>query len=47
MCIRDRYGRVVTNPPYGERLLEQKEAEELYCAFGRAVDKLCLLYTSS
>ena len=23
-----QYGRVVTNPPYGERLLEQKEAEE-------------------
>lgn len=30
-----QYGRVVTNPPYGERLLEQKEAEELYRAFGR------------
>lgn len=29
-------GRVVTNPPYGERLLEKKEAEELYRAFGRA-----------
>ena len=35
-----QYGRVVTNPPYGERLLEQKEAEELYRAFGRAIDKL-------
>ena len=34
------YGRVVTNPPYGERLLEQKEAEELYRAFGKAMDKL-------
>lgn len=34
------YGRVVTNPPYGERLLERKEAEELYRAFGRAMDKL-------
>ena len=34
------YGRVVTNPPYGERLLEQHEAEELYRAFGRAMDKL-------
>ena len=30
----------MTNRPYGERLLEQKEAEELYRAFGRAVDKL-------
>ena len=29
-------GRVVTNPPYGERLLEKREAEELYRAFGRA-----------
>ena len=34
------YGRVVTNPPYGERLMEQKEAEELYRAFGRSMDKL-------
>ena len=35
-----KYGFLITNPPYGERLLEQKEAEELYRAFGRAVDKL-------
>ncbi len=34
------YGRVVTNPPYGERLMEQREAEELYRAFGRSMDKL-------
>ena len=34
------YGRVVTNPPYGERLLEQREAEALYRAFGKAMDKL-------
>ena len=33
------YGRVVTNPPYGERLMEKREAEELYRAFGRAMDK--------
>ena len=33
-------GRVVTNPPYGERLLEKQEAEELYRAFGRAVRRL-------
>ena len=32
-------GRVVTNPPYGERLMEKREAEELYRAFGRAMDK--------
>ncbi|MCI9551535.1 MAG: class I SAM-dependent RNA methyltransferase [Oscillospiraceae bacterium] len=29
-------GRVVTNPPYGERLLEKREAEALYRGFGRA-----------
>ncbi len=29
-------GRVVTNPPYGERLSDKREAEELYAAFGRA-----------
>mgnify|MGYP004630295101 FL=1 len=33
-------GRVVTNPPYGERLMEKKEAEELYRGFGKAVAKL-------
>ncbi len=33
-------GRVVTNPPYGERILEKREAEELYRAFGRAVRAL-------
>ena len=36
----DLRGRVVTNPPYGERLMEKKEAEELYRAFGKAVKKL-------
>jgi len=35
-----QYGRVVTNPPYGERILERREAEELYRSFGRAVSKL-------
>jgi len=34
------YGRVVTNPPYGERLMEHREAEELYRSFGRATGKL-------
>ena len=33
-------GRVVTNPPYGERLMEKKEAEELYRGFGKAMAKL-------
>ena len=31
-----QYGRIVTNPPYGERIMERREAEELYRAFGRA-----------
>ena len=29
------YGQLVTNPPYGERLLERAEAEELYRQFGK------------
>ena len=29
-------GRVVTNPPYGERIMEKREAEELYRSFGKA-----------
>ena len=34
------YGQLVTNPPYGERLLEQEEAGQLYRAFGRAAAAL-------
>ena len=29
-------GTIVTNPPYGERIMEKSEAEELYRGFGRA-----------
>ena len=29
------YGQIVTNPPYGERLLEKEEAEGLYRMFGQ------------
>ena len=29
-------GIIVTNPPYGERIMEKKEAEALYAGFGRA-----------
>ena len=32
-------GRIVTNPPYGERIMERREAEELYRLFGKAWDK--------
>lgn len=28
-------GRMVTNPPYGQRLMEKREAEELYRDFGK------------
>ena len=34
------YGRLVTNPPYGERILEKREAEELYREFGQAFRSL-------
>ena len=34
------YGRVVTNPPYGERMLEKREAEDLYRDFGKAAQRL-------
>ncbi|MGI5979229.1 MAG: THUMP domain-containing class I SAM-dependent RNA methyltransferase [Oscillospiraceae bacterium] len=33
---RTERGVLVTNPPYGERLMEKSEAERLYAAFGRA-----------
>lgn len=29
-------GVIVTNPPYGERIMEKREAEGLYAAFGKA-----------
>ena len=29
-------GVIVTNPPYGERIMEKQQAEELYRAFGKA-----------
>ena len=34
------YGRVVTNPPYGERISDRREAEGLYRAFGEACRSL-------
>lgn len=33
-------GRIVTNPPYGERIMERQEAEALYAAFGQAYEAL-------
>ncbi|MBR1658737.1 MAG: class I SAM-dependent RNA methyltransferase, partial [Oscillospiraceae bacterium] len=32
-------GLIITNPPYGERLSDKKEAEALYAAFGQAYRK--------
>ena len=32
-------GVIVTNPPYGERLLDVQQAEELYRRFGAALSK--------
>ena len=34
------YGQLVSNPPYGERLMEREEAEELYRIFGAATRSL-------
>ena len=36
----DRRGTIVCNPPYGERMLEKTEAEELYRDLGRAFGRL-------
>lgn len=35
-----KYGRLVTNPPYGERLLEKQEAGQLYRQFGHVLDRI-------
>lgn len=34
------YGIILTNPPYGERLMDSKEVEELYRDFGKVCAKL-------
>ena len=34
------YGQLVTNPPYGQRLMEKQEAEELYREFGKVWRRL-------
>lgn len=34
------YGRIVTNPPYGERLMDEKEVAALYKDFGHTVSLL-------
>ncbi len=37
---RTENGILVTNPPYGERLLEKRQAEALYAAFGAAYRRM-------
>ena len=34
------YGQIVTNPPYGERLLEKEGAEALYRVFGEVYHRV-------
>lgn len=33
--IKDKYGALIVNPPYGERLMNDENIEELYGEFGR------------
>ena len=40
-------GVIVTNPPYGERLLDHEEAAKLYAAYGKAVNPRARLYVIS
>lgn len=35
LSSKEKYGFIVTNPPYGERLGESREAEELYRVMGK------------
>lgn len=39
-CRPETGGIIITNPPYGERVMERSEAEAIYAKFGRAVKKL-------
>lgn len=39
---RKKYGVIISNPPYGERLGEKKEVETLYRDMGRVFDQLDL-----
>lgn len=36
LAVAEKYGCIICNPPYGERLGEKKEAEEVYRQMGRA-----------
>ena len=38
-AYKSEQGIVLTNPPYGERMLELSEAEQLYAAMGKVLEK--------
>jgi putative N6-adenine-specific DNA methylase len=40
LSSKDRYGFIVTNPPYGERLSDRKSVEGLYREMGKVFSKL-------
>lgn len=40
LASKEKYGFIVTNPPYGERLGESREAEELYRVMGKIFSAL-------
>ena len=40
MRADESYGFIITNPPYGERLSEKKELEQIYSALGRGYESL-------
>lgn len=40
LASKEKYGFIVTNPPYGERLGESREAEELYKVMGKTFSAL-------
>lgn len=40
LCRKSEYGQLVTNPPYGERLMDNDSVKPLYKAFGEMYRKL-------
>lgn len=40
LSTEDKYGFLISNPPYGERLSDKKKVEELYKMMGRSYEKL-------
>ena len=40
LAFQEEYGFIITNPPYGERMGEEKEVIRLYQAMGKMLEKL-------